>query len=102
VLNKRDGAVVLSTGAGAYDAMPGAVTLDRPRDIEVTAAALASALSLSPADRRDRVRRMRAAISRMTTADWLDRQRADALAVSRGRAPACPPPAATGGEPRCG
>jgi len=92
VLNTKDGAVVLSTGTGSADLLSGAVILDRPRDVVATADALEVALSLSPVERRDRARRMLAAISRMNGAEWLDCQLADALAVGGGSAPSCPLP----------
>jgi len=84
--------VVLSSEAGAADLLSGAVILTRPRDIVATADALEAALSLTPAERRDRARRMRAAIGRMNAAEWLDRQLADALAVGGGSAPSSPRP----------
>ncbi|MBV8995116.1 MAG: trehalose-6-phosphate synthase [Pseudonocardiales bacterium] len=92
IVNTRDGVVVLSLGAGAADLVSGAVILDRPRDVKATADALEVALSLSPAERRDRANRMRAAISQLSPTTWLDLQLTDALAVTSGSAPSCPPP----------
>jgi trehalose 6-phosphate synthase len=92
VVNVKDGAVVLSQGAGSADVLTGAVMLHQPRDVAATADALEAALSLSPAERRDRARRMLAALGRMNATEWLDCQLADALAVGGGAAPSCPPP----------
>ncbi|MGH3868160.1 MAG: trehalose-6-phosphate synthase [Pseudonocardiaceae bacterium] len=92
VVNTNDGVVVLSVGAGAADLVSGAVILDRPRDVQATADALEVALSLSPAERRDRANRMRTAVSQLSPTEWLVRQLADALAVTSGSAPSCPPP----------
>jgi trehalose 6-phosphate synthase len=79
IINNRDAAVVLSRDAGAADLLPDAVILDRPTDVTATADALALAMTLSPLERRDRAERMRAAISRVNPASWLERQLADAL-----------------------
>lgn len=83
---------MLSQGAGSADILTGAVMLHQPRDVAATADALEAALSLSPAERRDRARRMLAALGRMNATEWLDCQLADALAVGGGAAPSCPPP----------
>lgn len=93
IVNTNDGVVVLSLGAGAADLVSGAVILDRPRDVAATADALEVALSLSPAERRDRANRMRTAISQLSPTEWLNRQLADALAVTSGSAPSEPLPA---------
>jgi trehalose 6-phosphate synthase len=91
VVNTKDGAVVLSRGAGSADVLSGAVILDGPRDVVATANAMEAALSLTPAERRDRAGRMRAAISRINAGEWLDHQLDDVLAVSGGSAPSSPP-----------
>ncbi|MGB3438281.1 MAG: trehalose-6-phosphate synthase [Actinophytocola sp.] len=87
VINTKDGAVVLSAGAGAADLLTGAVLLEQPRDVAATTDALAAALALSPAERRNRAGRMRAAIVGMDAANWLDRQLSDVLAAAAGSAP---------------
>ena len=69
--NRRDGVVCLSTEAGAFDEMRSAVTRVHPYDIEQTAHALDSALSM-PAKERARVaKRARARAIARTPADWL-------------------------------
>lgn len=92
VVNTNDGVLVLSLGAGAADLVSGAIILDRPRDVQATADALETALSLSPAERRERANQMRTAISQRNPTEWLVRQLADVLAVTSGCAPSCPPP----------
>ncbi len=92
IINTNDGVVILSRGAGAADLLSGAVILDRPKDVEATVDALEVALSLSPAERHDRANRMRTAVSHLNPTEWLDRQLADALAVTSGSAPSWPPP----------
>jgi len=57
-----EGAVVLSSGTGAADLLPGAVPLGDPRSVEATADALTQALALPEDVRRERVYRMRAAL----------------------------------------
>jgi trehalose 6-phosphate synthase len=92
VLNARDGVVVLSTGTGAYDALPGALALERPRDVGATAEVLEAALALSPADRRRRAVQMREATVKAGVVHWLDDQIADAVRASHGDAPSSQPP----------
>jgi trehalose 6-phosphate synthase len=92
IVNINDGVVVLSLGAGAAELLSGAVILDRPRDVAATADALEIALSLSPAERRHRADQMRSAISQLSPTEWLNRQLADALAVTSGSAPSGPLP----------
>jgi trehalose 6-phosphate synthase len=92
VVNGREGVVVLSRGAGSSDLLTGAVILERPKDVAATADALDVALSLDAAGRRDRAERMRAAIGRLSPAEWLDHQLADVAAVTCGSVPSCRPP----------
>lgn len=95
LVNDNDGATVLSSGAGSADLLRGAVALDRPRSVEATAAALDTALALPSQQRRDRARRMRAAVSRSSPADWFGHQLADVKAVSSGATPCCALPPLT-------
>ncbi len=70
VLNRRDGALVLSTRAGAFEELrAGALPID-PGSVERTALALHTALTLSPLERRIRAQRMRDAVAEHDLSDW--------------------------------
>jgi trehalose 6-phosphate synthase len=86
VLNP-DAATVLSTGAGCAHLLDGAVPLTEPKSVQATATALAEALALPVDQRRERARRMRAALG---ATDWIGHQLADVDAVHAGAAPCCP------------
>ncbi|HZR91042.1 MAG TPA: trehalose-6-phosphate synthase [Gaiellaceae bacterium] len=70
LVNERDGAVVLSRNAGAHDELgPWVVSVD-PLDVDGQAQALAAALALPPAARRDRLEAMREHVRRHDLAAW--------------------------------
>lgn len=97
VVNTLDGAVVLSSQAGAADELSGALILHEPRDLQATATALETALAMPPAERRQRAQAMRSAVEAVSPPEWLHRQLADVLKVSSGSAPDCPAPDAARG-----
>jgi trehalose 6-phosphate synthase len=72
VLNGRQGQLVLSTGAGAWDELgsAGAWACD-PFDVGATAAALGAALGASDSERARRATSLRAAALARTPAHWL-------------------------------
>lgn len=70
-VNQRDGVLVLSTAAGAYDELLEGALAVLPDDIEGTTDALAQALSLPAGERRSRARQLRQAILRHDLHDWL-------------------------------
>jgi trehalose 6-phosphate synthase len=78
-VNERDGVLVLSTEAGAWDLLgeAGAMGIN-PFDVGATTDALAAALEMTAAERRQRADSLRAAAARRTPADWL----ADQLAMA--------------------
>lgn len=79
LLNRRDGVVVLSTEAGAWDELAGAGAIGvNPFDVAATADALHAALTMPAAERADRAARLRAAAGARTPADWLAEQLAAA------------------------
>jgi trehalose 6-phosphate synthase len=93
LLNRVDGAVVLSREAGAWDELaPHALEIN-PFDVAGTADALARALALTPAERAARARALAAAAGARSPRDWL----ADQLAAA-----GLEPPAAGRGAPRHG
>ncbi|MCU1429821.1 MAG: Trehalose-6-phosphate synthase [Actinomycetia bacterium] len=71
LLNQRNGVVCLSPEAGAYDELGPAVERIHPYDIEQGAAALGTALSVTPEERAERANRLRALAGARTPADWL-------------------------------
>jgi trehalose 6-phosphate synthase len=74
MLNRRDGVVCLSPEAGAYDELGPAVLEAHPYDLDQTASALHTALSM-PADvRREQAARLRDLASVHTPASWLQAQ----------------------------
>jgi trehalose 6-phosphate synthase len=72
LVNERDGVLVLSTEAGAWDEIgaAGAVGIN-PFDVAATADAIHAALTMAPDERKRRAASLRAAVSARTPADWL-------------------------------
>jgi trehalose 6-phosphate synthase len=78
LLNERDGVLVLSRGAGAFDQLgDDAIPIEDAADPEETAAALEAALDLPAAERRSRAASLRATVERRTVSDWLEEQLRD-------------------------
>ena len=70
-VNERDGVVVLSREAGAYEELADVVIGVNPFDVTGTAAALASGLSMSDTERRARAVELRRRARSRTPANWL-------------------------------
>ena len=82
LVNHRDGVVVLSRNAGAYEELaPWVVAVD-PFDVAGQAEALHEALSLSEDERRSRAESIRAHVREHDLTEWLDLQLADLDRVS--------------------
>jgi trehalose 6-phosphate synthase len=82
LVNGRDGAVVLSRTAGAYEELaPWVVAVD-PFDVAGQADALHEALSLSDRERRSRAEAIRAHVREHDLSEWLELQLADLDRVS--------------------
>lgn len=71
VLNERDGVLVLSDSAGSFSELRQGALAVRPDDIDGTAQALHTALSMPEAERRERAQRLREAVLRHGLARWL-------------------------------
>ena len=83
IVNRRDGVLVLSEGAGAHDQLgQGAISIAAP-DVEGTARALEQALEMDPAERAERAALLRDAVRTRDIAWWLERQLDDLAQVSR-------------------
>jgi trehalose 6-phosphate synthase len=72
LVNRRDGVVLLSPEAGAYDELAEAVLAIHPYDIEQGAHALHTALSMPDTERAPRARRLCELASVHTPQSWLD------------------------------
>jgi trehalose 6-phosphate synthase len=70
-INERDGVLVLSREAGAYDELADVALGVNPFDISATAAAMARGLALSQADRHARAVELRRRTRSRTPAHWL-------------------------------
>ena len=71
LVNTRDGVVALSREAGAYEELRGNVLELNPFDVSATAAALAAALDMEPAERARRAEALRELVQRRKPVDWL-------------------------------
>jgi trehalose 6-phosphate synthase len=85
VLNERDGVLVLGRDAGAADVLARGALLVNAYDVEAQAEALHAALTMGPAERTRRARRLRAAARRGAPAKWLAAQRATLRAATTPR-----------------
>jgi trehalose 6-phosphate synthase len=72
LLNRRDGVLCLSPEAGAYEELSEAALAVHPWDVAQTSAALHRALSMGPAEREARARRLRELAVVHTPRTWLD------------------------------
>ncbi len=80
-VNRRQGVLVLSREAGAWDEMREGAIGCNPFDVAATAEALSEALTMQPDERERRSRLLRRAATARTARHWLDDQLA---AASRG------------------
>jgi trehalose 6-phosphate synthase len=74
LVNERDGVLVLSRRAGAWDELSDAAIGVNPFDITGTADALEVALSMPGQERATRARALKATVEARTATDWLDDQ----------------------------
>jgi trehalose 6-phosphate synthase len=70
LVNERDGMVVLSREAGAWDRLGSGAMGVNPFDVSATAQALGRALDLGPAERAATAGRLREAAASRTPIDW--------------------------------
>ena len=81
VVNTRDGVLVLSEAAGAYEQLREGALPVAPADVEGTARALYQALAMSAEERRERNDAVSSSIEREDITHWLYRQLADIAAL---------------------
>ena len=81
VVSGRDAALVLSETAGAYDQLAGGVLPVAPADVAGTAEALATALAMPAAERRERHALLRRNVEREDIGWWMRRQMEDLVRI---------------------
>jgi trehalose 6-phosphate synthase len=90
-INERDGALVLSRGAGAFEELgEHAVAIDDALDVDATADALETALDLDKESREKRALALRAVVEASTPAMWIEAQLRDLRLIQTGNPPATP------------
>ncbi len=77
IVNERDGVVILSEAAGAYEELAEHVIAVNPYDVSEQARAIATALELDPDERRRRARALAESVRRADVARWVADQLAD-------------------------
>jgi trehalose 6-phosphate synthase len=85
VVNERNGVIVLSETAGAYDQMADGVLPVAPADLVGTAEAIARGLSMREAERSERLALLRLGVEREDISWWLRRQLEDLAEVAESR-----------------
>jgi len=71
LVNDRDGVLVLSREAGAFEELQGAALAVNPFDVAETAAVLAEALTMPAAERARRATELRNLVTQRQAGDWL-------------------------------
>lgn len=83
ILNQKNGAILLSENAGAYEELRDGVVSVNPFDIENTGAGIYQALNLAPIEREARAKRLREIIKRNDIYAWLHHQLQDINKLTR-------------------
>lgn len=90
-LNQRDGALVLSKGAGSFEELGEfAVDIYDPLDVSETADALWTAIDLDPAERKRRAAALSEIARSSKPGDWIEAQIDDLAAIASGEPPISP------------
>ena len=74
LVNERNGSVILSQNAGAFEELTGGVIAVNPFDVTATADAIEQAIDLPDETRRRNARKLKRAASATTPAEWLQKQ----------------------------
>jgi len=85
VLNRREGLIILSTGAGAYSEMRGTVLPVNPLDVAETAEAIHKALEMGERKRKRMAKQAREAVQANTSFKWFVEQMRALRKVERER-----------------
>jgi trehalose 6-phosphate synthase len=86
VVNQRDGVLVLSTRAGAFQELGEGALPVNPQDVKSTAEALWQALEMPASERRQRASLLRAAIAERPLLTWMSEQLEELREVAVGAA----------------
>ena len=90
-LNERDGVLVLSPSAGAFEELgANAIKIEAPLEVGSTSRAIEEALDLPAEEREKRARALREQVDSRSPEDWIEEQLADMRAVRSGNAPLTP------------
>ena len=81
-VNQKDGVLILSEAAGAYEQLKIGALPVAPADVEGTARALYQALTMDPSERAERAAAMRENIEREDITAWIHHQLSDINALS--------------------
>ena len=81
IVNKKDGVLVLSEGAGAHQQLSKGALSVAPADLEGTVQALHAALTMSPEEKRERAAILVSSIEREDASNWLYQQLHDVYEV---------------------
>ena len=81
IVNRKDGVLILSETAGAYEQLRVGALPVAPADVEGAARALHQALAMPPEERARRAGLLRECIEREDIVDWLHRQLSDLAAL---------------------
>jgi trehalose 6-phosphate synthase len=91
-LNERDGVLVLSEGAGSFGELgDDAIGVADPLDISATAAALETAIDMSPAERKRRAAALATKARASKPGDWIEAQLNDLAAIQATGSPESAP-----------
>lgn len=83
VVNEKDGVLILSEGAGAYEELKDGAVIVNPFDLDEQAEAIFEALTMSEKERRQKAKTLRDTVRSNTIEDWVESQEKD-LAAYRG------------------
>ena len=84
VINERDGVLILSENAGAYEELGEHALTVNPFDIDEQAEAIYQALSMSGEERRERAEALRKTVRSNTIEHWVEAQMEDIAAYRSG------------------
>lgn len=84
LVNERDGMLVLSHEAGAWEELEGVALGVNPFDVSATASALSHALAMPAEQRADRARTLKEIVSARCASDWLHDQLEVAARLPKG------------------
>ena len=84
VINERNGVLVLSENAGAYEELGGSAITVNPFDVDEQAEAIYEALSMDERERRERAEELRKIVRSNTIEHWVEAQMQDIEAYRSG------------------